>query len=38
MKAALALAAVLLIAVFVAMLVVDHCLKSDPDDSEGGHA
>lgn len=38
MKAALALAAVLLLAVFAAMLVVDHCLKSDSDDSEGNHA
>jgi hypothetical protein len=38
MSAALTLAAVLLFAVFVGLLVVDHCLQADPDDEGADHA
>lgn len=38
MKAALTIAAVLLLAVLVAGWVVDHCLRPDPEDQGAGHA
>lgn len=38
MTAALTFSAVLLFAVYVGLLVVDHCLAPDPEDEGADHA
>jgi len=38
MSAVLTFCAVVLFAVFVGLLVVDHCLQPDPDDEGADHA
>lgn len=38
MTAALTFALIALAAIYGALLLVDHCLRADPDDEEIGHA